>query len=257
MSLAGAGAPAPPPPLLPPGYRLQRHDSLPSTMDEARRAAEAGEPEVLAVWAGEQTAGRGRQGRGWSSPPGNLYLTLLLRPEGPPPVGVQYGFLAGLALAEALSQSVAAERIRLKWPNDVMLDGAKMAGILLESRAMGERLDWLLIGMGVNLASAPADTPYRAAFLAESGVELAPGLLLERLLARLAAWRERLAAHGFAAVRQAWLARAYGLGRPLTARLPQGEVAGRFEDLDADGALVLLSADGARRRVTAADVQFG
>ncbi len=249
---AGAGAPA-----LPPGYRLQHQASLPSTMDSARAAAEAGEPALLAVWADEQTAGRGRQGRGWSSPPGNLYLTLLFRPEGPPARGVEYGFLAGLALAEALSESVDAERVRLKWPNDVMLDGAKMAGILLESRARGETLDWLLIGMGVNLASAPGDTPYRAAALAETGALLPPALLLERLLPRLEAWRSRLAAQGFGAVRQAWMGRAYGLGRPLVARLPQGELSGRFQDLDADGALVLQTDDGGRRRVTAAEVQFG
>lgn len=242
---------------LPPGYRLQRHDSLPSTMDTARAAAEAGEPEVLAVWAGEQTAGRGRQGRGWSSPPGNLYLTLLFRPAGPAAVGVQHGFLAGLALSDALGESVDPGRVRLKWPNDVMLDGAKMAGILLESRARGEGLDWLLIGMGVNLTSAPADTPYRAAALAETGVTLGPDVLLLRLLQRFAQWRERLARHGFAAVRQAWLGRAYGLGRPLTARLPQGEVTGRFEDLDADGALLLAEEGGRRRRITAAEVQFG
>lgn len=245
---------------LPAGWRLLALDSVGSTMDEARRLAEDGAPDGVAVWAREQTQGRGRQGRAWTSPRGNLYVTLLTRPRGSPLQAAQFGFAAGLALAEAMEPYLAPGQVALKWPNDLLLDGAKAAGMLLESRAGAAGVEWLLLGLGVNLAAAPApgETPYRAASLAAvAGRLVPPDAVLPVFLAAFARWRARLEAEGFAALRDAWLARAAGLGGPLTARLPNGSVEGTFRDLDADGALVLERADGVRQRITAADVFFG
>jgi BirA family biotin operon repressor/biotin-[acetyl-CoA-carboxylase] ligase len=245
---------------LPPGFHLVAFESVGSTMDEARRLAEEGAPDGTAVWAREQTAGRGRQGRGWTSPRGNLYVTLLLRPQGPALAAAQLGFAAGLALAESLQPLVPNVALALKWPNDLLANGAKAAGMLLESRVQAERVDWLLIGMGVNLAAAPApgETPYRAASIAaEAGRAVTPEELLPRLLERFAHWRGLLEAQGFAPLRRAWMARAAGLGGPITARLPRATLSGLFRDLDQDGALVLQTDGGERQRITAADVFFG
>ncbi len=247
-------------PALPPGFYLEALDSVGSTMDEARRLAVQGAPDGTVVWAREQTAGRGRQGRGWSSPRGNLYLTMLLRPSGPALAAAQLGFAAGLALAESLAPLLPPGQVTLKWPNDLLVDGAKAAGMLLESRSNGSGVEWLLLGMGVNLAAAPApgETPYRATSLAvAAGRVVPPEAVLPILLARFDHWRQLLATEGFAPLRQAWLARAAGLGGAMTARLPQSSVSGLFWDLDQDGALILEAPGGQRQRITAADVFFG
>lgn len=245
---------------LPAGYRLLAYDSVGSTMEEARLLAEAGAPDGTLVWAREQTAGRGRQGRGFLSPRGNLFVTFLLRPRGPLLASAQLGFVLGVALVEAVAATTPlAGRARLKWPNDLLLDGAKSAGLLLESRLLGAELDWLLIGLGVNLVAAPAagETPYRATSLAAAGgVALRPEQLLEPLAARFAAWRRVLETQGFAPLRRAWLSHAAGLGQPVTARLPRGTEEGLFLDLDEDGALLLQGADGRTRSITVADVFF-
>lgn len=245
---------------LPAGWRVLALDSVGSTMDEARRLAEDGAADGTAVWAREQTKGRGRQGRAWTSPRGNLYVTLLLRPKGPPLQAAQFGFAAGLALAEAVEPYLAPGQVTLKWPNDLLLDGAKAAGMLLESRAGQGGVEWLLLGLGLNLAAAPApgETPYRATSLAAvAGRAVAPEVLLPRFLARFGHWRARLEVEGFAALRPAWMARAAGLRGPLTARLPQASLTGLFWDLDEDGALLLELPGGARQRITAADVLLG
>jgi len=226
-------------------------------MDRARALAEAGEPGDVVVWAGQQTAGRGRQGRLWVSPPGNLYATLLLRPQGPPAAAARLGFAAGLALADAASAWLAPERVTLKWPNDLMVDGAKAAGILLESSGRGERLDWLLIGSGVNLASHPEGLDYPVASFAGAGAAVDPGELLESYIKFFDIHRSMLERQGFVALRHAWLKRAQGLGQRLTARLPTASHSGIFRDLDEDGALILEEDSGARRRIAAADLYFG
>jgi BirA family biotin operon repressor/biotin-[acetyl-CoA-carboxylase] ligase len=226
-------------------------------MDRARALAEAGEPARLAVWAGEQTAGRGRQGRSWLSPPGNLYVTLLLRPAGAPAAAARLGFAAGLALADAASAWLAPERVALKWPNDLLIDGAKAAGLLLESSGRGRRLDWLLIGSGVNLASHPEGLGYPVTSFAAAGAAISPAELLESYLKFFEIHCNLLEKQGFSPLRAAWLKRARGLGGPLTVRLPGASLSGIFRDLDEDGALVLEEASGRRRRITAAEVYFG
>jgi BirA family biotin operon repressor/biotin-[acetyl-CoA-carboxylase] ligase len=226
---------------LPPFYRLQVHETLGSTSDEAKRQAVAGAPEGALIVARRQTAGRGRSGRSWTSPEGNLYFTLLLRPARPPGEAAQLSFVAALALAEA-----AAVPVALKWPNDVLAQGRKLCGILLEGSD-----GWLAIGCGVNVASAPEG----ATSLLEQGSTATPDDVLSAFCVSFLAWRGRWLADGFAPVRAAWLAQAAGLGAAAVARLGRQTFAGTFVDLDADGALV-LDMGGERRRIAAGEVYF-
>jgi BirA family transcriptional regulator, biotin operon repressor / biotin---[acetyl-CoA-carboxylase] ligase len=211
------------------------------------------------VWGLEQTAGRGRRGRGWHSPPGNLYVSIVLRPGKPAAQAALIGFVAAVALADALADlGVAGDHLQLKWPNDVLVDRAKVAGILIEaSAAFGQAPDWLVLGMGVNIAHAPEGTPYPAATLRAVGLAtLTVEALLEALAGRLARWYGRWQAEGFMPVRAAWLKRAVGLGEPIEVRLERQTLQGRFAALEEDGALTLELPEGERRRVTVGDVFF-
>jgi BirA family transcriptional regulator, biotin operon repressor / biotin---[acetyl-CoA-carboxylase] ligase len=245
-----------PAPALPPGFRLHRFAAIGSTNDEAKRLARAGAPEGTLVWAAEQTMGRGRRGRVWHSPPGNLYLSLLMRPEGPPSEGAQLGFVAALALGEALlALTGPGLDLAYKWPNDLLAGGRKLAGILLESEtAAVDRVDFLVIGIGVNLAVRPNGAEFPATSLAEQGFpEIARGHLLAAFAERFAPWVRRWRDEGFAPVRAAWLRRARGLGENIRVRLERDTLYGRFLDLDEDGALVLEGSAG-RRRIAAGEI---
>jgi BirA family transcriptional regulator, biotin operon repressor / biotin---[acetyl-CoA-carboxylase] ligase len=241
---------------LPAGYRLHQYDTIGSTNDEAKRLARQGAPDGALVWAGEQTAGRGRRGRHWASPPGNLYLSLVLRPGGAASRAAQLGFVAALGLGGALD-SIAGlgPRLRCKWPNDLLLDGRKLAGILLESETTASgAVDFVVIGTGVNLASSPAESEYPATSLAEEGIAtVSPASLLEAFVREFDLWLARWREEGFAPVRGAWLARASGIGEDIRVRLERMTLTGRFVDLDETGALLLDGAEGLRR-VAAGDV---
>lgn len=239
-------------------WTLRAFDVLDSTSEEVRRQAEAGAAEGLAVLARRQTAGRGRRGRAWTSSEGNLFLSVLLRPRATPAEAARLSFLIAVALAEAvdLADPALQPKITCKWPNDVLLGGAKLAGILLESRtaATGGGLDWVIVGIGVNLAHFPSDTPYAATALAAHGVTATPEDFAGWLLARLGYWYGRWQAEGFAPVRQAWVGRAQGIGQAVVVRLPGGDLEGRFAALDETGALLLDLPDGSRQVITAGDV---
>ncbi|WP_341894118.1 biotin--[acetyl-CoA-carboxylase] ligase [Ferrovibrio terrae] len=238
-------------------WTLRAFDSLDSTNEEIRRQAETGAAEGLAVLAKQQTAGRGRRGRAWESPPGNLFLSLLLRPKASPAQAATLSFLTAIVLAEALELAAPqlGPAITCKWPNDVLVNGAKIAGILLESRTAPDgKLDWVTVGIGVNLAWHPADTPYAVTSLAAHGTSLSPQDFAPWLLARFGYWYGRWQAEGFAPVRAAWLKRAQGLGLPAVVRLPDRELHGVFVALDEGGALILEMPDGRRQTVTAGDV---
>jgi len=242
-------------PLLPDFYRLLRHRRLGSTNDEAKVLAASGAAEGTLVWALEQTKGHGRQGRPWVSPPGNLYVSIILRPRVPPARAAQLGFAAALALGEACLEIAPDAAIGFKWPNDVLLAGRKLAGILLESQMNGEGLvDWLVLGVGVNLATYPLATDYPATALGACGVEVTPAAMLSALARHFLAWYGRWdQGDGFAALRAAWLVRAVGLGGGLRVRLPCDTLSGVFAGLDSDGALLLDVASG-RRRIEAGEV---
>jgi BirA family biotin operon repressor/biotin-[acetyl-CoA-carboxylase] ligase len=249
-------------PALPPAYRLVDVGTIDSTNEEAKRRARAGAEDGTLVWGREQTAGRGRNGRIWSSPPGNLYLSLVLRPECPPGRAAELGFVAAVALGAALGGLIQPLiPLTYKWPNDVLLGGRKVAGILLEAEsgpAGAEALDWLILGLGVNVASFPPDTEFPATSLKSEGeTEVTVEMLLENFSRYFLEWANTWLDEGFGAVRQAWLARAKGVGTEIGVRLPNATLRGTFRDLDADGALLLAQTGGAVRRITAGDVFFG
>ena len=246
-------------PALPPGYRLIRRETTDSTNEDAKGLARAGAADGTLVWADSQSAGRGRQGRSWASPPGNLYASLVLRPDKPVAEASQLSFVAAVALGDALAGLLPPTvSITCKWPNDLLLDGRKVAGILIEAEGQGSGpADWLVLGFGVNCASHPAETAYPATSLeAEAGRPVVPGTVLEAFTRHFRSWRQRWQAEGFAAIRAAWLDRAHGLGTAIEARLPGRTLAGTFVDLDRDGVLLLEAADGTRTRISAGDVYF-
>jgi BirA family biotin operon repressor/biotin-[acetyl-CoA-carboxylase] ligase len=236
----------------PPGWRLRVEESLPSTSDLLLRLAAAGEPEGLAVLARSQTAGRGREGRGWSSPPGNLYLSVLLRPSGLARDAGCFALLAAVALAEALEQDLSdPAALRLKWPNDLLLGGAKLAGVLCESAAAPDgTLEWLVMGLGANLAVAP-DLPERPT--ARLPAPVAPEKVALRVLHALDAWRGRMAAEGLDPLRDAWMRRGPEPGARLTLRGGAAVTTGLYRGLDRDGAL-LLETNGRIRRFASGEV---
>lgn len=237
--------------------RIERHASLPSTSDRAIARAEAGEAPWYAVLAETQTAGRGRHGRRWISPPGNLYLSVLLDAQAAEPAGL--GLLAGVAIADALAtllpDSIA---LHLKWPNDLIVDGRKLGGVLVEA---GTRIDgshWAVAGIGLNLVAHPDDADRPATSLAALGVAPpAPDALAEMIIDRLIAWSTRAHAEGFSVIVTAWQRRAPPHGVPITVRLPAGPVSGRYAGLDVDGALLVALEDGRTRRVVAGEVFAG
>lgn len=240
------------------GYRLIVRDEVASTMEEARRALDQGDPGQLWIVARSQSAGRGRHGRNWGSPPGNLYSSLLLVQPCEMALAPQLGFVAGLALHDAAAKvtGLSAPQLALKWPNDLLIDRAKTAGLLLEGESRAGRFA-VTIGMGVNVASRPEDTPYPASFLKEAQ----PSASIETLLVALSdAWVARFSAWslpgGFGPTRAAWLERAAFLGETITLRLAEGPLSGRFVGLDSSGRLELETADGPRV-VDAGDLYFG
>lgn len=241
------------------GFRLRRHGEVVSTMDEGRALAASGESGPAWILADSQSGGRGRHGRVWTSPPGNLYATLLLTEPCTPARAPELGFVAGLALHDAVRLTTGLDwpELALKWPNDLLLRGAKLAGLLMEGQVLpATRTFAVTIGLGLNIASAPADTPYPATTL----LAHVHGMTRDRLFAalsdavadRLAQWREA----GFAALRQDWLARAAGPGERVTLRLPAGALTGEFQGIDATGRLILLTSDG-QRVIDAGDLFFG
>lgn len=242
---------------LPPVYRLVALDSVGSTNDEAKRLAREGAEEGTIVWAREQTAGRGRQGRDWVSPRGNLYLSLILRPECPAAEAAQLAFVACLGVGGMLGAfAVPLTPMTYKWPNDVLLGGRKVAGVLLEAESKGDGLDFLIAGVGVNLASAPKDARYPATDLrSEAENPVSPEQALEGFARHFLTWVSRWTNDGFAPVREAWRARAAHLGKEIEVRLPNETLTGVFADLGANGELLLDTAGG-RRIVTAGDVHL-
>jgi BirA family biotin operon repressor/biotin-[acetyl-CoA-carboxylase] ligase len=235
----------------PQGYGLIRHAELDSTSSEARRLAEAGEQRPVWIIAEHQTAGRGRRGRAWETATGNLAATLLLRPDAPPAIIGQLSFAAALAVADTATHFAPGAAITVKWPNDVLAQGRKLAGILLEA---GD--GWLAIGIGINLARFPEGTEFPATSLAQLGI--APpssDAALTVLAARLAHWYDVWMQDGFEPLRAAWLTRAQGLGGAIRARLPHETRTGVFEGIDAAGAL-LLNDQGQVRVIAAAEVFF-
>lgn len=240
------------------GFRLATQDVLPSTNALALRHAFEYEDDPRPLWivAREQTQGRGRRGSTWASPRGNLYATLLLKNPAPSARAPELSFVAALAVADAIAERapIVARRLALKWPNDVLCGGEKLAGILLEGRTLGEKIA-VAVGIGVNCVSHPAHTSYPATDLAAAGAQVSADAVFTALsatmLRRLAQWQSGA---GFAAIRRDWLARAAGVGEVMRVRLPDRELSGCCEGLDDSGCLVLRLADGTLQTIAAGEV---
>lgn len=214
-------------------WRLEVYDTLGSTSDLCRARAASGEPEGLAVLAHLQTAGRGSRGRTWLSAPGNLFVSLLLRPSGPARDAGLWALLSGVVVAEALDRP----GVVLKWPNDVLFHGHKICGILIDSAASASgELDWLIYGIGVNLAVAPEIEGRTAAAFGDG---LAPETVARAIMARLSHWLAVQRRAGWADIRQAWLDRALPVGAETTLRRGEEIIAGVFAGLADDGSLLL------------------
>lgn len=241
----------------PEGYGRRVLAEVDSTNAEAMRiASQLRGPEwILAL---RQTAGRGRRGRPWADPIGNFSGTLVLEPTGSPAEVALRSFVAALALDAAfVTVTGRPESFALKWPNDVLLNGGKVAGILLESPGPGK----LAIGFGINLAQAPDSKTVEpgavrpVSLLSETGVAITPEEFLPYLANAFARFETSFATYGFAPIREAWLARAARLGEVITARTGNSETTGTFRDVDGQGNLVLETAKS-RVAIPAADVFF-
>ncbi len=233
-------------------FTIRHYEKLGSTNDEARRLAEQGAPHGTVVHADEQTAGRGRLARAWYSPPGNLYLSILLRLDTPPARLGELSLLTALAVADTVDALLPLQiRASLKWPNDVLVDGGKIAGILLEHANAA-----IIIGVGLNVLHAPHNAAYKTTTIVGSkgmaSVDSARDLLLKAVGAHLAVWLSE----GFAPIRAAWLARAHPIGTPMRAAMGNHIAEGQFAGLDDDGVLLLDTAEG-RKRVVAGDIAAG
>jgi BirA family transcriptional regulator, biotin operon repressor / biotin---[acetyl-CoA-carboxylase] ligase len=235
--------------------------SVDSTNAEAARIA-PGLTGPVWILAGMQTGGRGRRGRAWSSPRGNFHATLVMKPQEAPATVALRSFAAALALREALVALTGLPgAFALKWPNDVLCNGGKIAGILLESAGQGNGVAHLSIGIGVNLIAAPDPAlldPGALApvtLLSETGLRILPETLLAHLAPAFAAWEHRFMTDGFAPLRSAWLFHAARIGETIHARTGTATTTGRFDTIDHSGALILTTPQG-RHTIPAAEVFF-
>jgi BirA family biotin operon repressor/biotin-[acetyl-CoA-carboxylase] ligase len=239
---------------IPPLYELISYDRVDSVIDEAKRLAQQGAEEGTLVWARQQTAGHGRLGRAWRSSPGNLYCALILRPEEPAASAVHIGYVATVSLAAAISSVVPPLiEVRFRWPNDVLLYDAKVAGMWLEAPPpINDRYEWLALGIAVNVENAPDDLdPPATSLWLEGATEATASGLLEIFSRHFLSWLNRWAEEGFKPIRRAWSIRPHGLGQPLTIELESERLHGTFVELDGQGGAHLDLGNGQHRHVSA------
>ncbi len=239
------------------GQVLHWYEEIGSTSDRAKELAEEGAEDGEVVVAESQTAGRGRRGRVWVSPPRrNLYFSVVLRPDLPPARAPELTLVASLALCDALRQAGVGAGI--KWPNDLLASGRKIAGVLTELAAEPDRVHWVVLGAGVNVNARREDFPEElrddaTSVLVERGQAAPRALFAAACLTALEGWLDRHAEEGFAPVREAWRARSVTLGRAVSALADGREVLGTAEDIDETGALLVRTDDGLER-ILAGDV---
>jgi len=242
--------------LLPPGYRLVTYDIVSSTMDEAKILAAAGAQEGTLIWAKAQSAGRGRQGRVWKSEPGNLYLSLILRPHCSLSKAPEIGFVASLALHDAIKEFLPESSLTLKWPNDLLVKNRKMAGIILEAMpSVSGQVDSLILGVGVNISHYPSDDQVRlpaTCLVKEQGKSIDTLKVMERFVHALHKYLNDWRSKGFAPILQTWRKRTY----PYGTKVSVGQSSGKFLGLSEKGELLLELEDGKRQSLTAGDAYF-
>ena len=250
---------------LPDGFNLVAYDCIDSTNEEAKRLALKDAPHGTIVLARSQDEGRGRLGREWVSEPGNLYCSFIMRPDCPLREAAQLSFVMAISVANALVEifgqnggdPATPKAIQCKWPNDILIDGKKTAGILLETSIASQgKFEGVIAGVGINIQHFPKETEFSATSLSEHGVtHVTVPTVLEIVCDLFAKWYAIWRTEGFQTIRLAWLDKAYGLGSPINARLSSETVSGLFETLDPQGAMILLD-NGIRRHIAAGDVYF-
>jgi BirA family biotin operon repressor/biotin-[acetyl-CoA-carboxylase] ligase len=254
------------------GYRVHGFDEIGSTSTEASRAGEAGDAGEVWFAALRQTAGRGRRGRAWETASGNLAASLLIRPNCDPALAATLGFVAGVALKRALAATLPAAfvrqgidgveslgaRIALKWPNDILADGAKLAGILLEAQKPAGGRMGIVIGIGVNIVAAPEGLPYPATSLRALGIDISAetifSALAEEWVVAYELWDD---GRNVADILRLWRASAAGIGAEVAVSSDGGVVRGIFESIDDSGRLIVRANDNSRIAISAGDVHFG
>lgn len=251
------------------GYRLLSYKSIGSTNSAGMERLRSGDPGQLWITAAEQTAGRGRRGRVWTAPQGNLSVSLGILVEKPPAMAATIGFVAGLALKLALddlflraglepAHSAKTGKLALKWPNDITLGEAKLAGLLLEAEPIGAGRLGIVIGWGVNVVAAPEGLPYPAVAIRDAGIDITAAMVLAGLVEQWPQlydmWNQP---DGFDVIRSRWLSHARGLGERVTVTLGSQVMSGTFETIDADGRLILNDDRTGRHAIAAGDVHFG
>jgi BirA family biotin operon repressor/biotin-[acetyl-CoA-carboxylase] ligase len=237
-------------------YHLLSFDELDSTNEEARRLAKGGGHHGAVIWAKKQTGGKGRMNRQWVSAEGNLFVSILLQPQKPIAEFPQVSFVTVVAAIEALEPLLPeAQILQCKWPNDILLEGKKLGGILLESFQDEAGVSWLVVGLGVNVDSYPPRTEFPATCLKESGVELVSAkIILSRFIHHFIERYNEWNTKGFAPCRKQWTKNAWAMGEKLVARLPDSEIEGIAQGIDATGSLILLQNNGKKIEIRAGDV---
>jgi len=243
-------------------YHLLSYDLLDSTNEESKRLAGGGASHGAVIWAKRQSAGRGRMGREWVSAEGNLFVTVLLNPEVDLASCAQLSFVASLAVAETIEGIVEhPKKLSCKWPNDVLFDGKKIAGILLESfatrEATGGNRQWVAVGVGINVDSYPEHVMFPATCLRDAGVEIISAkIVLSRFMHNFIQRYDVWANQGFAEIEKQWTKRAHHINKKLEVIVGEAQHQGTFEGIDASGQLLLRAKGGAITAIAAGDVFF-
>lgn len=237
-------------------FHLLSYDEVDSTNDEAKRLAEGGASHGAFLWAKRQSAGRGRMGRTWISGEGNLFVSVLLRPPVSQECLSELSFVSALAVLDTLQPIVGEDAsLRLKWPNDILLNDRKVGGVLLESFQTPDGETWAVVGLGVNIEHHPTEVMFPATCLKEAGVQIVSAkIVLSRFIHHFIQHYDAWIDEGFAPVREAWRARSWRLGEEVHVTSGADRVRGRFEDIDEQGRMRLVMPDGARRIISAGDV---
>ncbi|WP_420547144.1 biotin--[acetyl-CoA-carboxylase] ligase [Curvivirga sp.] len=244
---------------MPAGFDLRALPVVGSTNDVAREEAMKYPPVSMGnivFWAEAQSGGRGRSGRSWASPAGNLYASILIQDVGELAKAAQLSFVTAISMRAAIARfAEKKQRVECKWPNDILVDGAKICGILLECGVNKTGQNWVVIGSGANVSHHPSETPYAAAHINQFNKDIEPYMLLNAYLEEFAQFFQIWKLNGFKEIREIWLQNCYGFGRNIVARLANNlEEHGRFLDMDEDGALILEREDRSRAAITAGDV---
>lgn len=243
-----------------PGIDVYFFESLSSTQEQARFMAEEGYPDGTIILTKEQIMGKGRMGRRWVSEPGNLYMTYISRPDCSASKAAEMSFVSCIAAGDGMRRFLArsSQELNYKWPNDLMLNKQKVGGVLLETVGKDpEKLDAVLIGVGINLQNTPESANYPVTSFLQEGMDVSIDQALQVVAENLQAAIEMWRLQGFSPIRNRWLEHVYGMGEVITVKQGNKTFQGRMQGIDDSGALIISSKIGATDYITAGDVLLG